>query len=259
MSSISRGTLLKAQKERIWQSLGRHIPLTLTNGTVADLLEVPAGMNYIQIPRILRNETWLRNSQDKEWSNGLVLFSQHADIVFSNSKLSTEFRTLDRTPMNGFKILDRKRRLSIKVQPTVDAFSKTFDVLSDGLLRGLDWDNVFAAGGIALSSLLCTDIKSDAPNFKNSDIDLYIYGVGPIEANKKVQHIYKVWRSNLPKNAGARVARNSRTVRQPVMVAKKTDRVCEYSSDNVFRPLPDEEDSNRAQTCSRSERGPSEL
>ena len=259
MSSISRGTLLKAQKERIWQSLGRHIPLTLTNGTVADLLEVPACMNYIQIPRILRNETWLRNSQDKEWPNGLVLFSQHADIVFSNSKLSTEFRTLDRTAMNGFKILDRKRRLSIKVQPTVDAFSKTFDVLSDGLLRGLDWDNVFAAGGIALSSLLCTDIKSDAPNFKNSDIDLYIYGVGPIEANKKVQHIYKVWRSNLPKNAGARVARNSRTVRQPVMVAKKTDRVCEYSSDNVFRPLPNEEDSNRAQTCSRSERGPSEL
>lgn len=31
----------------------------------------------------------------------------------------------------------------------------------------------------------------------SSDIDVYIYGLGPVEANAKVQHIFDVWKGNL--------------------------------------------------------------
>ncbi|KAF8328782.1 uncharacterized protein EI90DRAFT_3125526 [Cantharellus anzutake] len=162
---------------------------------------------------ILRNEAWLRNSQEpKDWSRGLVRFSQHANAVFQDSTLSVNARVLSRSSMSGYKILDRNRASSIKIQPNIGAFASVFSVLSDGLLKGVDWNNVFAAGGIALSSLLCTDVKADALIFKNSDIDLYIHGLGPTEANKKIQHIYDVWKSNLPKDADSRVARNSRTI-----------------------------------------------
>lgn len=55
-------------------------------------------------------------------------------------------------------------------------------------------------------------VDKDIPKYKNSDIDLYIHGLGPMGANKKVQHVYQTWKSNLPSGAESRVLRNSRTI-----------------------------------------------
>lgn len=93
----------------------------------------------------------------------------------------------------------------------------TFAALTDNLLAGLNWGNVLVAGGIVLSTLLCTNHKADSKKYRDSDIDVYIYGLGPVEANAKVKHIYKIWKSNLPRLKDGslpeyRVLRNARTI-----------------------------------------------
>lgn len=114
--------------------------------------------------------------------------------------------------MSGTTILDNKRPSTLRIQPDLNAFTVAFDAITGGLLSGLDWTNVFVAGGIALGALLCTDVARNVPKYVNSDIDLYIYGLGPLEANEKVEHVYRTWLSNLPSNAPHQVLRNSRTI-----------------------------------------------
>lgn len=109
-------------------------------------------------------------------------------------------------------ILDDKRKPFLKLQPSVKKFDIAFEAITDGLLKGLNWSNLFIAGGIVLSTLQCTQLDKDIPKYKNSDIDMYIYGLGPMGANKKVQHVYQTWKSNLPSGAESRVLRNSRTI-----------------------------------------------
>lgn len=171
---------------------------------------------------ILRNERAMRDDKRDDWKHGLVDWTAQADIVLglagpTSSTQSQEPVTgpkiVQRGPQSGYTFLDELRASSIALQPTLEAFQATFDSISGGLLKGLDWSNVFVAGGIVLSSLLSVTEK-DAQKFSSSDIDLYIYGLGPIEANKKVQHLEEVWKSNLPKNAknDTLVVRNSRTI-----------------------------------------------
>jgi len=102
-------------------------------------------------------------------------------------------------PSNSFQFLDSKRQRSMKVLSNSVAFQKTFDRITDGILTGLDWSNIFIAGGIALTTLMCTDeVQKTDKKSKEADIDLYIYGLDAAEANAKVDHIYDVWNSNLP-------------------------------------------------------------
>lgn len=163
---------------------------------------------------ILANERALRDERHDDWRRGLVDWSQHADSIFSvDSTVTPTAWILSRTKMSGYTFLDELRAPSIAVHPTFEAFQRAFSVLSDGALRGLDWSNVFVAGGIVLSSLLFIE-ESDVKKYQNSDIDVYIYGLGPREANEKVKHIFDVWKSNLPEHAKNRtlVVRNSRTL-----------------------------------------------
>jgi hypothetical protein len=74
--------------------------------------------------------------------------------------------------------------------------------MTEGLFSGLDWTNVFVAGGVVLGSLLTPDIPTSHNDFehvnrpeewKSSDIDMYIYGLGPDEANQKMKHIEEIY------------------------------------------------------------------
>lgn len=163
---------------------------------------------------ILANEGALRDDQRDDWRRGLVDWTQHADSVFPvDSTVTPTTRILPRPKMSGYTFLDELRAASISVQPTFEAFQKAFSAVSDGVLRGLDWSNVFVAGGIVLSSLLCVE-EGDVKKYVASDIDVYIHGLGPQEANEKVKHIFDVWKGNLPANAKDHtlVVRNSRTL-----------------------------------------------
>lgn len=66
---------------------------------------------------------------------------------------------------------------------------------------------------MALNVLLCTDPSLDS-TFASSDLDLYIYGLRPAQANAKMAHIYTVWSTNIGAGsvAAGMCVRNSKTL-----------------------------------------------
>ncbi|KAF8307465.1 hypothetical protein DL93DRAFT_2101256 [Clavulina sp. PMI_390] len=164
---------------------------------------------------ILQNERYLRsNSHVLPDNYGLTRLSAFPEALFPSSTLTSAGREIKREPqthISGFTFLDDKRDPSILIQPYLSSFSSAFDSMSDGLLKGLDWSNVFVAGGIILGTLLSTTSKKQK-EFLHSDIDVYIHGLSASAANDKIAHIYKIWKSNLPRYSSSGVVRNSRTI-----------------------------------------------
>ncbi|KAF3936249.1 hypothetical protein ABW19_dt0205808 [Dactylella cylindrospora] len=165
---------------------------------------------------ILKNELFIR-ADGTDW--GLVTL-EDSDIVFGHcSKLVNDeagepaYREITRkiAPKSGLQYIDQKRPRTLKLQPSTAAFQKTFNRLMKGALDGLDWSNVFVAGGMALSALLCVDESMDG-QFEGNDIDMYIYGLTPEKANEKLKHVADVWKKNLPPNSDFMMVKNAKTV-----------------------------------------------
>jgi hypothetical protein len=165
---------------------------------------------------IIRNESWLRKEMDTfpHWSIGLVALTNIADIWGSSGASSTSCK-ITRDDFAGFMFLDKKRTPFTCIQPSLPMFEKRFHEMTYSQLNGLDWSNIFIAGGIVLGALLSVE-ERHAPNsaeqWKGSDIDIYIYGLHPVDANKKIRHIYEVFRANLPADTPCLVIRNSKTI-----------------------------------------------
>lgn len=211
----------------------------LTNGTC-----LPTALSYVvrllsDRYRILRNEMYLRllsrkanvGTLTKPWTFGLTSIKDLPTVipgavcVTAPKSTSTACafkipRVLSSSPP-GYTILDNKRAPAVFLQPSVDAFRARWDAMTESLLSGLNWENVFVAGGLILGALLTPDVPSSHPDFKlvnkpdewkSSDIDLYIYGLNPEDANAKIKHIADTYKANLPKGAPFLVVRNSQTI-----------------------------------------------
>ncbi|KAI9780261.1 MAG: hypothetical protein M1839_006821 [Geoglossum umbratile] len=172
---------------------------------------------------VLANESYIRSrghERNKD-GKGLVRLSD-AEVIFGTStvKLDTTSQALVRVvvrkepPTGGFEFFDAKRPRSLQIQPSTEAFVSTFDRITCGILRGLNWDNVLVAGGMALTTLLHVKRGRDEEKVvKDCDIDIYIYGLTPTEANEKAKEIYRVWATNLPpSNRQKIVVKNSKTI-----------------------------------------------
>lgn len=117
--------------------------------------------------------------------------------------------TINRYPPSGAFLLDGSVSARLEVQTTLADFRESFENRTSGVLDGLEWSNVFIAGGMVLRAMHLFD---PSESFKDSDIDLFIYGLHPVQANIKVKHIFEVWRSNLPQGTDHRILRNQRTI-----------------------------------------------
>eukprot|EP00727_Mastigamoeba_balamuthi_P011317 m51a1_g6808 hypothetical protein (783) ;mRNA; r:256090-258827 len=99
-------------------------------------------------------------------------------------------------------------------QPSIvprDAFLKNWKEFSLNVLDGLNWDNVFAAGG----SVLACASADNAGGFRSSDIDLFVCGLtSESDANDKLRHIHEVVSRNLASQglAAPEVVRTHRAV-----------------------------------------------
>ncbi|KAJ7669352.1 hypothetical protein DFH06DRAFT_1321374 [Mycena polygramma] len=166
---------------------------------------------------ILSNERWLRDGNHTHWQHGLVTLGD-ADSVFPSTVADPSGRTITRpeSPLPGLELLCEKRDPHITIQPSVEAFKHSFEYMSDGLLKGLNWNNVLVAGGFVLGSLLSVGIlggqRHGDPRWRASDIDVYIYGLSPREANEKVKHLFETFSSNLPAGTQTLVVRNCSTI-----------------------------------------------
>ncbi|KAF8325551.1 uncharacterized protein EI90DRAFT_3146663 [Cantharellus anzutake] len=191
---------------------------------------------------ILKNESYLRILSRRHnlklipadaphavssWKYGLVTVGDIQSVIPDCTIISDkkgealEIRRRPVTSFPGYTVLHAKRHQSIFLQTSKEGFKKRWDEMTDGILTGLDWSNVFVAGGMVLSTLLTPELPSklsSSPGAKkpkdseDSDIDLYIYGLPPQEANAKIEHIETVYKKNLPPNAPFFVVRNSQTI-----------------------------------------------
>ena len=77
-------------------------------------------------------------------------------------------------------------------------FNAQWRAFTMGALHGLNFDNVFAAGG---SVLHCLEAFHDQPTNNTSDVDLFIYGLSEAAANNKIKEIYNAILVNTPQAA----------------------------------------------------------
>ncbi|KAJ6573300.1 hypothetical protein B0H10DRAFT_1964120 [Mycena sp. CBHHK59/15] len=165
---------------------------------------------------VLRNEKWLREAGDTHWEHGLVTLND-ADAVFESSVLTKSARTITRPEhLPGYEVLCEARESQIDIQPSLEVFKRTFEYMSDGLLKNLDWTNLMVAGGIVLGALISVanseGVLSPGELWKASDIDVYIYRLSPRQANQKIRHLFAMFRSNLPQGTPVLAVRNSMTI-----------------------------------------------
>lgn len=144
---------------------------------------------------ILRNERYIRSRGEVKNQDGkyLVRLSELYSIVGACPEgLDRVVFTRMDPPPGGLELLDERRDRVVYMQLNDRIFTEAFEIATGGLLRGLDWANILAAGGKVLGTLCMAKYVTE------SDVDLYIYGLNSEQANQKVRHIYQVWRDNLP-------------------------------------------------------------
>ncbi|KAJ8074703.1 hypothetical protein PM082_022281 [Marasmius tenuissimus] len=187
----------------------------------AELIEnidlwIPKNESYL---RFLSRKLNMEQTRDsKPWTFGLVHLARIADVLSQPHNLSTTRLEIFRpVSLAGFCVLGGKRGEKIHVQPSQEAFVSSWSRMTGGVLNGLNWSNVFVAGGSVLGTLITpeTDEGHTDHNDKGwlaSDIDLYIWGLSVHEANAKIKHVAQVYKSNLPEGAPFVAARNSQTI-----------------------------------------------
>ncbi|KAJ7058769.1 hypothetical protein C8F01DRAFT_281773 [Mycena amicta] len=148
---------------------------------------------------------------DPNWTRGLITLAD-ADAVFPGSTISSDSRIVTRPlDKSGLDLLGEKRSATISLQPSVAAFKTRFDQMTGDILKGLDWNNIFVAGGIILGTLLADAVASDE-EWASSDLDVYIHGLDAEAATAKITHIFDVYRANLGPDTPVLVVRNSKTI-----------------------------------------------
>ncbi len=155
---------------------------------------------------ILANERYLRSSSPSTQSEGLVRLDDlktsfyHDSCITKGSCGVGDFLEIIRTgpPKGGLRLLDKNRRNKLHVRSSITGFISAFNIITNSILDGLNWDNVLVVGDIVLTALLHgTPSETHDQAGKDWGIDIYIYGLGPIEANEKVKELYEVWKRNL--------------------------------------------------------------
>ena len=192
--------------------------------TLRAFLAIPSIANSARQPvdideAVLANEKYIRSRGGEANRDGKYLVTledlSHVTGASSDDPQAPLAITRKDPPKGGFEILDECRQRTIRIQPNDAAFAETFERITKGILRGLDWSNVFVAGGMAVTTLLHTagPTQDDDRSIRDCDVDVYLYGLDPEQANLKVEEIYNVWRSNLPPtNRQQLVVKNHKTI-----------------------------------------------
>ena len=171
----------------------------------------------LKLPRVLAFEKQLvRTDFYSDWRFGLANL-EDAEAMFPHSIVDHDVgaRVITRpTTLNGFHVLGALRHDHVCIQPSATLFKRQFDRMTGGLLNGLNWNNIFVAGGIVLGALHAAHDQSlvTEEQWVSSDIDMYVYGLDPRTATEKIDHIFNVYKNNIPDSTQVLAVRNSKTV-----------------------------------------------
>lgn len=134
---------------------------------------------------------------------GLVdVFDAPADIRTTRARAVQNEFDLSEKHLMPLAEARRRKEGSPAMASSLDEFNQNWSIFSEGSLSLLDWNNVVAAGGSVLACLLpVPDAKKASKRalrkhfhstaFPTSDIDLFLYGLTPEQAEAKIVSIFQ--------------------------------------------------------------------
>ncbi|KAJ7165671.1 ankyrin repeat protein [Mycena crocata] len=142
---------------------------------------------------------------------GLVdVFDAPADIRTTRARVVKDETDLSAQYVMPLSEINRRKEGTPSIVSDIDEFKKNWGVFSEGSLSQLlDWNNVVAAGGAVLACL--TPLSDEAKVSKRSmrkyyhsaayptsDVDLFLWGLTPEQAEVKITKIYEAVRDSVP-------------------------------------------------------------
>ncbi|KAE8258174.1 hypothetical protein A4X13_0g1860 [Tilletia indica] len=132
--------------------------------------------------------------QGPHWRNHLVTLSKQFKELFDpEQKLFYKYDRCCRTALWGVKMFDDLRAQHVMVR-SISEFRRAFDAFGGSVLKGLDWGHVGVAGGSILACLTQVVIGKE---LRNSDIDLFIWGLNANDMANKLNHILTTIEGNV--------------------------------------------------------------
>lgn len=167
---------------------------------------------------VLENDRYIRFRGGSMNKDGTYLVGLKVFAGFNSSAIAGPNKTLaikrECPPKGGLEMLDKHRQRILRIQQNDQAYIKNFEKITEGALRGLQWDNLLVAGSVALQALL--DMDNTAYTYDdekpNSHISIFLYGLDTTQANLKLRQIENLLKSNLGPNAEACVLRTESVV-----------------------------------------------
>ncbi|KAE8255556.1 hypothetical protein A4X13_0g2991 [Tilletia indica] len=147
---------------------------------------------------VIRHNSDLAASNPKDWDRHVLGLRRdvHQEyekaLDFDPDVFHFARPTVDAIP--GEKMFDEYRSSTFEMA-TFDRFRRRFDILTRGILAGLTLPNAVVAGGIVLACLLHE--AGDCDRYKDSDIDIFLWGETQQEAAGQSRHIEEVLRSHI--------------------------------------------------------------
>lgn len=153
---------------------------------------------------VLQNDRYIRFRGGLANKDGKYLVGLKAFEGFNSSVLPYPNKTLaimrECPPKGGVEMLDKHRQRILRIQQNDQAYIKNFEKITEGALRGLQWDNLLVAGSVALQALLDMDNTAYDDEKPNSHISIFLYGLNATQANLKLRQIENLLKSNLGPN-----------------------------------------------------------
>ncbi|KAF5361582.1 hypothetical protein D9757_011560 [Collybiopsis confluens] len=153
-----------------------------------------------------KNHTRLKDP----YVNLVDVFSAPQEIRTIRARVLKSDDDLDAKYVMPLSPKDRKAEGSPATTASLEEFQKNWAVFSEGSLSQLlDWNNVVAAGGSVLACLMplpeeakvskrATRKYYHATAYPTSDIDLFLWGLTPEQAEAKIVKIYEAVRDSVP-------------------------------------------------------------
>ncbi|KAE8240048.1 hypothetical protein A4X13_0g7964 [Tilletia indica] len=129
------------------------------------------------------------------WQAHLINLSTQFEPFLSEERLTVyDYERAQKEDLLGVRMFDDLRPTDAVIQ-SLPGFRNNFDVFSGSVLDNLDWTNVGVAGG---SMLACLTESHIGELLRNSDIDLFIWGLEPPAMLLKLLHIKDTIVANVP-------------------------------------------------------------
>ncbi|KAK0556102.1 hypothetical protein OC844_005947 [Tilletia horrida] len=130
------------------------------------------------------------------WQTHLVSLSEVQPFLGAAKDGSHKINRCAGADLAGVKVLDELRTGTIGVR-SIQAFHLAFHQFTDGALVGLDYSNVFIAGGSVNAVLTETDVDTFKTRLRKSDVDIFLYGLNDKDMLDKILLIEERLRTNI--------------------------------------------------------------